>query len=380
VRPLRILYAVETLLPARGGAERFALEWLGELAQRHGVRALYLVDDGVAADAPPGVSARPVPPPPPVDGYWRTKRTRRGAVGDAVRAELAVDRADVVVTALHAAPGVVTAATGADVPAVLMLYSYESLCKYAFDAGSECVPESRCRDCPASAALPPAERDELLRSRGEHERALAESAALVAETASVADAFERWCGRRPALAPGAAPIAPVRADPRGHVQLAAARWIPNKGLHLLEPLADALGGRPVAITDSGLDPARAERLRNRPGVRVVSRAPIRELLDGAAALLVPSQWPEPFGRLAFEGLAAGVPTLAAAVGGLPEYVPREQLVDPPDSIRHWREAVEALEDLELWSSARERGRAAAEAVLAMRSAERIESVLRAVAR
>jgi glycosyltransferase involved in cell wall biosynthesis len=108
-------------------------------------------------------------------------------------------------------------------------------------------------------------------------------------------------------------------------------------------------------------------------------AEIGELLDGAALLLVPSQLPEPFGRVAFEGLAAGVPTLASATGGLPEFVPAPQLVRPPQDPDAWARAARELEQPGAWRAACERGPAAAAAVLELDSAGRIERWLQQAA-
>ena len=44
------------------------------------------------------------------------------------------------------------------------------------------------------------------------------------------------------------------------------------------------------------------------------------LLAGAAALLFPSSYPEPFGLVMVEALACGTPVLATAVGAAPEIV------------------------------------------------------------
>jgi glycosyltransferase involved in cell wall biosynthesis len=45
-----------------------------------------------------------------------------------------------------------------------------------------------------------------------------------------------------------------------------------------------------------------------------------ELLCGAAALLNPIRWPEPFGLVMIEALACGTPVLAFAEGSAPEIV------------------------------------------------------------
>ena len=45
-----------------------------------------------------------------------------------------------------------------------------------------------------------------------------------------------------------------------------------------------------------------------------------ELLSQTDALVVPSIWPEPFGLVGLEAAAAGVPAVAFATGGIPEWL------------------------------------------------------------
>ncbi|MDX6511322.1 MAG: hypothetical protein QOE36_826, partial [Gaiellaceae bacterium] len=144
MKRLEILVAAEALVPPTGGAERFLLEALTVLEARHSVRTLCL---------------EPAPVPP--GRYWREKRARRERLGALVEAELARRPADVVVTQLHAAPAVIEEAACAGAATVLVLPSYESLCKHAFDAASACTPRSGCRTCPAALGLAPEERREL---------------------------------------------------------------------------------------------------------------------------------------------------------------------------------------------------------------------------
>jgi Glycosyl transferases group 1 len=382
---LEILYAAEHLLPAAGGAERFALEWMGELAGRHTIRAMWL-DGGAETNPaidpdrlPRGVEGILVSAPAGRGGYWRRKRERGEALGAASGAALDEREANMVVTALHGAPAVIAAAHARGHPCTLMLLSYESMCKYAFDAGTECRPKTGCRGCPPAASLDPSERRELLAARAAHEGALRGADALVAPSRAVADACAVWCGRRPEIVPGVTVAEPpVESRPDGPLVMAAARWNPNKGLGLLEPIARALAPRRISVTARGLSPDLRTGLEELENVEVRD-APARELLSGAGALLVPSQWPEPFGRLAFEGMAAGVPTLAAAVGGMTEYVPASQLVDPPDSVAAWVRAVRSLDDPARRRAARSLGIEVARRIVAVPPAERLERVLLAVA-
>lgn len=381
---LSIVFASERLLPAAGGAERSALECLGALAIRHEVRACFLPapSDGASTISRPprGVNVVPVAAPPPESGYWASRRAGREAVGRAVADILAKHETDVVVTQLHATPAVVAAAHAAGVPVALILPSYESLCKYAFDADSRCSPASRCRACPRAAKLGHVEARELFEARDAQEHSLATAERLVAPSRAVAEACARWCGRSPEVIPpvvGAGPLQPARRA--GHVLLAATRWSENKGLELLVPLCRALEHRRIVVTKLGLTPRVRAALRGLAHVNLVPTAPIESLLSRAGLLLVPSQLPEAFGRVAFEGLAAGVPTLVSAVGGLTEFVPPEQLVEPPGSVEAWVAAVRRLETAAAWKAARRLGVGAARELVADSPPARFESVVRETA-
>ena len=108
------------------------VEALDALRERHSVQAVYLEP-----------AARP-------ERYWEWRRLRREEVGRRVERALAERRPDVVVTQLHAGPAVIAAAEAAGVPSVLVLPSYESLCKHA-SKGNECLPRT-VRGCPGALA------------------------------------------------------------------------------------------------------------------------------------------------------------------------------------------------------------------------------------
>lgn len=378
-RRLDILLAAEALVPRLGGSERFALELLRALSARHRVRALVIGEpEWVAAWERAGRGIDVIRVEPPLgdgDGRWRRRLLRGRRMREAVAEHLRADGGDVVIGQLLVGAGAVTAARNAGVKGVVFLAGYEALCHWAFKVGSTCRPETRCRGCPSALALPAGEREDLWRVRAEQDASLATADLLVAPSEAVAGACERLAGRRPHVA---APVvgAPrsARARPHGHVLFVSSVWAPEKGSDLLVPIASRLPHRHVLVQAPNGLPDEARRALARLGhVEVqVADAEIDELLDGAGLLLVPSQLPEPFGRVAFEGLAAGVPTLASATGGLKEFVPPAQLVQPANDPDAWARAARALEQPEAWQKAQSRGMEAAGAVLASDPAGRIE--------
>jgi glycosyltransferase involved in cell wall biosynthesis len=385
-RKLDVVLAAEALIPNLGGAERFAIELLEALRARHRVRALVLgAPEWVAAwrRHSPALEVRDVTPPP-VNGSaaWARRRLHGERMRSAVAAELARDPADVVIGQLYTGAGAVQAARGARASGVLLLAGYEALCHWAFYPDSRCRPESRCRSCPRPRGLPWSERQELLRVRSEQDAALAAAAGLVAPSETMASACHRITGRRPRVAaPVTAPPPAADAAPDGPLLAVSAVWRSAKGSDLLAPLARRLPHRRLVVqAPNGLPPGAHRDLASMEHVSV-RRTPseIAPLLAGAGVVLVPSQVPEPFGRVAFEAMAAGVPVLASGVGGLTEFVPGAQLVRPPDNPDAWAAAVRRLEDPAAWMAARRDGLAAAQAVLATDPVGRIEGLLHELA-
>ena len=162
--------------------------------------------------------------------------------------------------------------------------------------------------------------------------------------------------------------------------------IPQKGLDTALALARARPDVSFAFTrgwamdDGALRELQAEarRIGNiqvRPGTDDPA-----ELYGDARVVLVPSTYPEAWGRVAGEAQASGIPVIASAVGGLPEAVgDGGLLVDPSAGVDAWLEAFALLwDDQEAYaghaSRAELNGRRADAA--AVESADRFETLLR----
>jgi len=67
------------------------------------------------------------------------------------------------------------------------------------------------------------------------------------------------------------------------------------------------------------------------------------LFEGTGIVLMPSQWPEPFGRLAVEAMSNRIPVLASAVGGLQEAASAAEMqVRQYRSVEAWESKLGAL--------------------------------------
>ena len=84
-----------------------------------------------------------------------------------------------------------------------------------------------------------------------------------------------------------------------------------------------------------------------PGARLLGgwpNAAVREAMRRCLALVAPSVWPEPFGIVVAEALAARRPVVASAIGGIPEIVRegREGLLATPDDPVSLASALERI--------------------------------------
>jgi glycosyltransferase involved in cell wall biosynthesis len=92
-----------------------------------------------------------------------------------------------------------------------------------------------------------------------------------------------------------------------------------------------------------------EPMLHEPGVEFLGELGGRDkaaLLEGAAALLFPIQWPEPFGLVMPEALACGTPVLALRRGSVPEVIEHGKTGFVCDSEDELVAAVDRLDELD----------------------------------
>ena len=190
------------------------------------------------------------------------------------------------------------------------------------------------------------------------ERVVARRADLVLVVSSDLAARMRARGARavapavvpaPRLASAARPPEAVRAElgaGRRPVLLTVARLAAQKGL---ETLLDAAAGpypeEPLFVIAGGgpLEPGLRARV-DRDGLPVRLLGPrddVPDLLRAADALVVPSRW-EGQPLAVQEGLRAGLPIVATAVGGIPDMVGDAALLVPAGDAAALRDAVRRL--------------------------------------
>lgn len=134
--------------------------------------------------------------------------------------------------------------------------------------------------------------------------------------------------------------------PGGPAVIYAGRLTQEKGIATLAAAWRQGGGTLPALDVFGDGPM-ASALNGIAGVTLHGHRPHQEVLAAmgrARAVVVPSLWPEPFGRSAIEALACGTPVVAAAAGALPELIDDgiTGRVVPPDDAHALARAVQGI--------------------------------------
>lgn len=127
------------------------------------------------------------------------------------------------------------------------------------------------------------------------------------------------------LKPSVLAADPGEGDGHGGYALFAGRLAAEKGLDTLLDAWEQLGSRmPLRIAGSGplagYVQSRCERLANVQYLGQCSRTEIRDLLQKAAVLVVPSGWYEGCPMSIVEAFACGTPVIASQLGSLSEVV------------------------------------------------------------
>jgi glycosyltransferase involved in cell wall biosynthesis len=145
----------------------------------------------------------------------------------------------------------------------------------------------------------------------------------------------------------------------------AGRLVSEKGVSDVLELARLLPSISVSIAGRGpladVVRAAASRLRNLTYEGALEAPALMSLLRGARVVFMPSQWDEPGPLGALEAMSLGTPIVAAARGGLAEYVSNAKAGSVIDggTAAYARACLHLHEDEVAWTNASKSARAAA---------------------
>lgn len=346
---MRVLYVNKLYPPDSGGGAEVTLASIVQGMRARGIEARVVTTSAAPERVVDEVEGVPVVRLPLRNLYWHNDTRKRPraltllwhgidtynlAMQRALRREIDAFAPDLV--SFHNLVGFSaaawTAAAEAGIPALQVLHDYYHLCaRSQLHRGADNCDE-RCVSC------------KLLRlGRGQASRKLD---AVVGISRAVLDrhlAAGVFCEVKKkqvihnarALRPGKLRVAAPRATTFGYLgTLGSWKGIEQLLLAFSSLRADPeLSGLRLLVAGRG-DERYEQSLRRRyedPARQFLGQVKPEQLLSQIDVLVVPSLWHEPLGMVTVEALAAGVPVIAAARGGIPETVRHEDnglLYDP----------------------------------------------------
>ncbi len=359
-----------------GGAERYWETVLPALARR-GVSVRLLARE-VGDAARFGVPARAL-------GWGDEDGPPSADAARAVTDELARRRPDAVVTASVFDAAVLDAVRAATPRWLARIHDHRAFCPTGdrvypqFEApcaasmGNACRAATLLRGCvhgPRAASFARIAAREGVRDRiARADRVLVSSAHMRATCA--ANGVD---GARVAITPPPLPDEAFAREPAPRparpTLLFASRLTPRKGLRsLLGALARiAPPERPLLVVagEGEREERDARALAARLHVEVLWRgklgaAELRDAIDQACAVAVPSLWPEPFGLVGIEAQARGRPAVAYDVGGIGDWIGGAGIAVRRADERALAEAIRTVLGANRWPSYASAARARAEA-------------------
>jgi glycosyltransferase involved in cell wall biosynthesis len=319
-----------------GGAERYWETVLPALESR-GIAVRLLVRDLAPSARFGSISTRAI--------AWADEDgTSSADAARAVAAELREHPADVVVTASVFDGAVLDAVRGNAPRWVARVHDHRTFCPTGdrvypqFEApcnapmGAACRGASIVRGCVhgprASSFRRIAERESLRDRIVRADTVLVSSDHMRSTCIANGIAADRITITPPPLPDDAYATVPA-ARPPARTLLFASRLTPRKGLRsLLGALAKLSVAERPALVVAGEGEAEERDARTQAahdGVAVhwrgkLTAAELRDAIDAADAVAVPSLWPEPFGLVGIEAQARGRPAVAYEVGGIGDWI------------------------------------------------------------
>ncbi|MDQ2681821.1 MAG: glycosyltransferase family 4 protein, partial [Candidatus Eremiobacteraeota bacterium] len=157
------------------------------------------------------------------------------------------------------------------------------------------------------------------------------------------------------------------------------RVVPQKGLRsLIRALAKVNDSTRPHLQIAGEGPELAAALADAAALRVrvttlgaLDAAGIRDAIDGARMVVMPSLWGEPFGLVGIESLARGRPVVAYDSGAINEWLGEAGRLVPRGDEPALARAIESLADEVIWKAAATKGREASARYDLQRHIERL---------
>jgi glycosyltransferase involved in cell wall biosynthesis len=339
---VRILFAARNYMPASGGAEKSMQTLLTRLADGHDVNVLCAGSEGsVSKKAGVNVEVASMPYRLRPAYHWMGLYRLMGWWRGVVEKKIVELKPDMVFTQLDFTPPVVEACAGKSVPCVVFVRSFEHFCPDGFVRVDPTSCNSKCWSC-YSDILKPFHYPFIKKIQSMHKRALNAADLVLSNSGYMRGVVKDFSGVESEVLYPFIDYTQYRIPENTGECITFLNPKREKGVEHVIKLAESLKERKFNIsgrTEHGI----ADRLEGMGNVEYIPWVDdVRELYGRTRVVLMPSSWPEPFGRVAVEAMLNGIPLIVSDRGSLPELVGDAGVILDAGDLDGWIKAVNRL--------------------------------------
>ena len=240
-------------------------------------------------------------------------------------------------------PASVDAAREFGIPVIVYLHNYEHFCPYLFKSYNPLTTpkEIRRKFWPWSVRVQQPFVHLLLQW---HERALRKADLIIANSKSMAKILQHYYTLDAKILFPIIDIERYAVKKKGNA-ITFINPIKAKGVEVFIKIAKRIPQKQFLVV-GGIFPEYLAEIKRLANVTYLPwTESMKTVYEKTRLLLVPSLWPEPFGRVPLEAAISGIPSIVSNRGGLPEAVGQGGIViDDPKDIDAWVSAIASFDD------------------------------------
>ncbi len=330
LKGLKILFSAEDFWPRLGGGEAFIDEFLTELAKKNEVHCVYIGEKSesklILHPMPRRYAYKnlPVFNRTLIRHYYANKRWKK-----ILRDKIKEIKPDLIITQLIYTPASIDVAKEFNLPVVVFIHNYEHFSPNLFkDVDPLKIKPGDLSYLPFAYKIQWPFYKWLLRW---HENALKKADLILPDTKFIVNVAKKFYNVDsyeffPVVDLGKYVIPKEIQKKYKKEYITMVNPIKYKGIDVFLKIAEKMSDENFLVV-CGANATREEGLKNLPNITYLKKCPdIKKAYAQTKILLVPSTWPEPFGRVVMEAGMNGIPSIVSPLGGLPEAVGNGGLV------------------------------------------------------
>lgn len=359
---MRILFSAENFYPPKGGAELSVSLLLKKLNEKHEVTVVTPGEEEETIDWEGiDVHFKKIKINKIFNHFnYFTFFSKNKKWENVFRDFIREKKPDLIINQLILAPSIIRTAKQEGIKTITFIRSYEHFCPIGLLNGVLC--HGKCYLC-----VPRTKLGYLIWLRNflqypfikafleQNKKALAQSDMLISNSHYMAEVAEKKAGVKSEVAYPFIEVPKIK-NGKDERYITFIKPYPNKGVSTFIELAKKMrgynflcAGEVPPISNLLLDIENT--LKKLDNVNYIGRTKdMKSVYSQTRILLVPSIWPEPFGRVCVEAMANGIPCIVSNKGALPEVVGKAGIViDNPLNTEEWIKAIKTLEDKEIYN-------------------------------